>query len=300
MENGSANDFAGILNIDKPTGMTSHDVVNRVRRLSGQRRVGHAGTLDPLATGVLVICVGWATRLSEYLMVGTKCYRATARLGVTTDTYDSEGSVILEVDPGNVLLAGVNRALETFEGEIEQIPPMYSAVKQKGTPLYKLARRGEVVTRLPRSVQVYALSVVDWNPPDVVFEVTCSKGTYIRSLVHDVGEKLGCGAHLTALTRLSSGPFRLTEAFSLEELASAFEQRRARTLLYPVQKALEGFDVLTVGDETAGRIRHGQAVEGPLPEHASFGLALSSWGEPLAVLKYDGSTGRWQPNKVFG
>ena len=300
MGNGSADDFAGILNIDKPAGMTSHDVVNRVRRLSGQRRVGHAGTLDPLATGVLVICVGWATRLSEYLMGGTKRYRTTARLGVTTDTYDAEGSVVFEADPGDVSLARVNCALESFEGEIEQIPPMYSAVKHKGTPLYKLARRGEAVTRSARSVHIYELSVADWDPPDVALEVICSKGTYIRSLVHDLGEKLGCGAHLTALTRLSSGSFRVDEATSLEELAVAFEQGRARALLYPLKKALEGFAMLTVDDETAGRIRHGQAVEGPPPEHDTVALALSSFGKPLAVLKYDGSTGRWQPNKVFG
>ena len=292
--------LSGILNVNKPAQMTSHDVVDVVRRLSGQRRVGHAGTLDPMATGVLVICMGWATRLSEYLMEGTKRYRATLCLGATTDTYDAEGTVVTEAAYADVTRLQFDAVLLEHLGEIEQIPPMYSAIKRQGVPLYRLARGGESVSREARRVYIEELTVTEWSPPIVTVEVSCSKGTYIRSLVYDVGQKLGCGAHLTALVRVASGPFRLEETVSLTELAEAFAQGRAHTLSYPLTRVLEGFDLFTVDGEMTKRIHHGQAIEGlPAGQKTGLALAMLPSGEPLAVLEYHDDTGLWQPTKVF-
>jgi len=178
--------ISGILNLDKPAGMTSHDVVVHVRRLLGVRKVGHAGTLDPMATGVLLICLGQATRVAEYLMRSDKVYRAEIRLGVATDTHDAEGKVIktTQVTVGE---GEVREALASFVGQIEQVPPMYSALKRQGVPLYKLARRGIVVERKPRTVKIHQIKLLDWSPPLVTIEVTCSPGTYIRALARDLG-----------------------------------------------------------------------------------------------------------------
>lgn len=291
--------MSGILNVNKPAGVTSHDVVNFVRRLSGQRRVGHAGTLDPLATGVLVVCLGWTTRLSQYLMEGTKRYRAVLRLGAVTDTHDAEGTIVATVDDVDVTREDLSAALARFKGALEQVPPMYSAVKCGGTPLYKLARHGEVVERPKRSVYIYELVLEKWDMPFVTLSVLCSKGTYIRSLVHDLGQQLGCGAYLDSLTRLASGPFRLEETVSLEELARAFDEGRASSLFFPLGRALPQFDRLVVDDEAADGIRHGRPVEGQTPIHGDLSLAFSRSGEPLALLQYDDGRRRWQPIKVF-
>ncbi|MCD6519847.1 MAG: tRNA pseudouridine(55) synthase TruB, partial [Anaerolineae bacterium] len=179
---------SGILNIDKPKGLTSHDVVDRVRRLAKQRRVGHAGTLDPLATGVLILCLGGATRIVEYLSESPKAYRATIRFGLVTDTWDLEGKVIEEREWQGLSLAEIQQVLSQFQGTIEQVPPMYSALKHQGKPLYKLARQGITVARKPRRVEIYRLSILDWRPPELVLEVECSKGTYIRSLAYELGQ----------------------------------------------------------------------------------------------------------------
>ena len=202
----------GILNLNKPRGPTSHDVIDRIRALTGIRRVGHAGTLDPLATGVLLVCIGRATRVAEYLMDSHKIYRARVRLGIATDTYDAEGQVIPSVDsvdPIEISRAEVETALVRFRGTIEQVPPMYSALKHKGEPLHKLARRGVEVKREPRQVEIPCLALTEWKPPECTLEMTCSPGTYVRALAHDLGQALGCGAHLTGLVRLASGGFRL-------------------------------------------------------------------------------------------
>ena len=182
----------GILNLDKPRGPTSHDVVDRVRALTSVRRVGHAGTLDPMATGVLLVCIGRATRVTEYLMAGKKTYRARVRLGITTDTYDAEGRITASVDPVAVDRAQVEDALPRFRGEIAQVVPMYSAAKHKGTPLHRLARRGLDVEREPRPVEVFRLELTAWEPPECVLEVVCSPGTYVRALAHD-GRNDSCG-----------------------------------------------------------------------------------------------------------
>jgi tRNA pseudouridine55 synthase len=213
----------GIFNINKATGITSHDVVARVRRLIGQRRVGHAGTLDPLASGVLPVLVGQATRLAEYLSESGKAYRATVRFGVATTTYDAEGEVVRAAPEAALALRRerIEAALPGFLGEQEQVPPIYSAIKRDGQPLYALARAGRAVTPEPRRVRIEALRIVAWQPPDLVLDVECGKGTYIRSLAYDLGERLGPGAHLAALVRTRSGPFRLVESVTLERLAAA-------------------------------------------------------------------------------
>jgi tRNA pseudouridine55 synthase len=298
--------ISGILNMDKPAGMTSHDIVDRVRQLSGQRRVGHAGTLDPSATGVLVVCLGQATRVVEYLMASDKVYRAQIRLGVSTDTHDAEGQVTAtaEVD---VSEEEVRRALASFVGSIQQVPPMYSALKHQGVPLYKLARQGITVEREPRSVEIHNIELLKWNSSLVTIQVECSPGTYIRALARDLGHELGCGAYLQSLTRLASGHFTLDEAVSLDELAEAFAQENWQEFIYPTDEALLDFEPLVVDAQMEKRIRHGQQVQAlPLPPPQAEGewreelrRAYSPKGEFIAILRHDPQTGLWQPKKVF-
>ncbi len=292
--------ISGILNVDKPQGWTSHDVVAKVRRLSGQKRVGHAGTLDPLARGVLLVCLGQATRVSEYLMRGRKVYRAAVHLGLSTDTYDAEGQVTARAPEVNVTLPQLEEALSAFVGRIEQTPPMYSALKHQGTPLYKLARQGKTVRRKPRPVEIYDIKLLDWSSPVLTIEVACSPGTYIRSLAHDLGQRLGCGGHLASLTRLASGHFTLDEAVSLDTLSEAFAAGRWAGLIHPLDEALLDFEAITFDRQAERRIRLGQQVRGPTPSSpSSLCRAYSTEGELIALLQYDAQTGLWQPKKVF-
>ena len=202
----------GLLVIDKPMGITSHDVVQHVRRWAKQRRVGHLGTLDPLATGVLPLALGEATKLSRLLTLGRKVYRGEIMLGVETTTYDREGEVESEMHGPWPAPDALSKALEPFHGEIEQVPPPYSALKRGGEPAYKRARRGEEVVLEPRPVTIYRLEQLAYEPPRVGLEVECSSGTYLRSLAHDLGESLGTGGHLSELCRTRSGPFLLDQA----------------------------------------------------------------------------------------
>ena len=214
----------GILVIDKPAGVTSFDMVRQARRWCNTRRVGHAGTLDPMATGVLPIAVGQSTRLIEYFMAGDKIYQATMKLGAVTDTQDAEGSILEEKDWHSVDRAAVDAVVATFVGRIEQLPPMYSALKKDGKPLYQLARQGIEVERQPRPVQIDSLVIDDCHLPYVTFTVQCSKGTYVRTLCHDIGQRLGCGAHMTALRRLACGQFDLSMSHRPESLQLMAEQ----------------------------------------------------------------------------
>ncbi|MEA3409580.1 MAG: tRNA pseudouridine(55) synthase TruB, partial [Candidatus Eisenbacteria bacterium] len=210
-----------MLVVDKPRGLTSHDVVARVRRMTRTQKVGHAGTLDPAATGVLVVLVGKATRLAQFFVDLEKRYRGRVVLGVTTDTQDAEGRVESTADVSGVTQEQITEAFATFEGETEQIPPMVSALKRDGTPLYVLARRGEVVERAPRRITISELKVLSVEMPEVEFEMKCSKGTYVRTVAADVGERLGCGGHLGQLVRTAVGPFQVEDATALNELAGA-------------------------------------------------------------------------------
>jgi tRNA pseudouridine55 synthase len=211
----------GILNIDKPAGRTSYSVVAAVKRLAGERRVGHAGTLDPDATGVLPVCLGQATRIIEFFTDTTKTYRAVIELGIATDTYDASGKITQRSDPSKIDRAMFESALVSFRGAIRQTPPMYSAVKQRGQPLYKLARAGVTVERKPRPVTVHRLELIAWQPPSATLEIECSKGTYIRSLAHELGQTLGCGAHLKNLMRTRSGIFDVKNSVSQKPFAPA-------------------------------------------------------------------------------
>lgn len=290
--------LCGILNTNKPRGITSHDVVARVRKITRQRKVGHAGTLDPMATGVLLLCLGPATRVAEYLMASDKIYCTRIRLGIATDTYDAEGEIVSQVETDGVTRAQVERELSGLVGSLKQVPPMYSAIKYKGTPLYRLARRGQTVARQPRKVEIRALKLLEWAPPELEIEVHCSKGTYIRSLAHDLGQRLGCGAHVVSLTRIASGHFRIEQAVSLEDLGQAFAEGRATALLQPLDAALQAFPAVTVDQATAIRITFGQQVRLPKAPEARMCRAYAVDSRLLALLRYH-ADGLWQPHKVF-
>ncbi|MCX7819816.1 MAG: tRNA pseudouridine(55) synthase TruB [Kiritimatiellae bacterium] len=214
----TAADPDGVLLVNKPRGWTSHDVVAAVRRRFRLRKVGHGGTLDPMATGLLVLLIGRATRLAERFMSADKAYAGTFRLGVETDTEDADGRVIAERDPGGVTEAAVRAALARRTGDLWQTPPMISAIKHAGQPLYKLARRGTVIERRPRLIHIYEFSLVEFVPPRVRFYLRCTKGTYVRTLCADVGRELGCGAYLEELTRTQSGELTVEAAAPLDDI----------------------------------------------------------------------------------
>jgi len=298
---------SGILNVNKPSGPTSFQVVGMVRRRSGVRRVGHAGTLDPMAGGVLLVCLGQASRVSEYLMGLPKTYRATVRLGASTTTYDAEGDVVREGDYSGVTEGALREALDGFVGEIMQTPPAFSAVKVAGQPAYRLARRGEAVVLKPRPASVYRIDLLRFQPPDVEFEVECGKGTYVRSLAHDLGEKLGCGAHLSALTRTAVGPFRIEEAVTVDELERGFEDGSWQEHVLPMDYGLLYIPAITLHIEDEKDIRHGQAVTLdedrtetlPAIEDGILCRAYAEDGSLVGLIRYDGGTGMWRARKVF-
>jgi tRNA pseudouridine55 synthase len=244
----------GILLIDKPQGMTSHDVVRRVRRLLRTRRVGHTGTLDPLATGVLPIAVGEATRIVQFLMEGDKTYRAILKLGETTTTQDAEGEVLERRPVEGITAETVIAAARSFEGVIRQLPPMYSALKKDGVPLYRLARQGIEVERESRAVRIDRLQILDVDLPLITLEVDCSKGTYVRTLCHDLGLVLGTGAHLLALRRTRSGSFTEADCVTLEQLET---DGTATPPLLSVDEALRGMPALEVDAEATRRLADG-------------------------------------------
>lgn len=288
----------GILNIDKPSGWTSHDVVAWVRKALKQKRVGHSGTLDPLATGVLLVCVGQATRVAEYLMSGVKVYRAEALLGRTTDTYDADGEVVAVADVPALTGADLCAALDRFTGQIMQAPPAYSAIKQDGVPLHRRARRGEAVRPEPRPVQIHNIELLAWDSPHLTIEVTCDPGTYIRSLTHDLGQALGCGAVLTGLVRTRSGNFALEDAVTLDALAEALRTGTLARHLHPLAAALDDLTPIPAGPEAVQRLRTGQAIAGPETAN-SLGYARTPDGVVVAILRHDPTPGVWRPIKVF-
>ncbi|MCC7359216.1 MAG: tRNA pseudouridine(55) synthase TruB [Anaerolineales bacterium] len=291
----------GILLVDKPTGPTSHDLVAVVRRGARVKRVGHAGTLDPLATGLLVICVGAATRLSEYLASKDKRYTATLRLGQTTDTYDAQGAITSE-SAALPDQSAFSAALAQFRGAQQQTPPAYSAIKRGGQRAYDLARRGEVVALEPRAVHFYALEVTDWQPPLAVVEAHCSAGTYLRSLAHDLGQALGCGAHLAALRRTASGALRVDEAVPLAALQAAFAAGDWAKHLRPPDSAVPDWPAVRLSAAACTRVQQGQSVplDAPGPGlRAKFARAYNPAGEFFAVLRADPEAGVWRPDKVF-
>lgn len=285
----------GFLNVDKPLGLTSHDVVARIRRKTGLKRVGHAGTLDPLARGVLVVCLGGATRLSEYVMASTKRYQALIQLGAVTSTYDAEGEIIRQTDPSHISSDQVAACLSGLIGTIDQIPPMYSAVKRGGQKLYELARRGVTLELEARSVRIDALELVDWNPPQFTLNVVCSAGTYIRSLAYDIGERLGVGAFLAALTRTASGVFDLADAVALDVfLASSTWESY---LIDPV-RALSGWPVFQLEAAECIALQQGRPIAASSrTADTALSLGITPGGQLIAVLRR--AEGQWWPHKVF-
>ena len=296
----------GILNINKPTGMTSHDVVAKVRKLLKQRRVGHAGTLDPAASGVLPICVGQATRVAEYLSESGKAYQATIVFGTVTDTYDSEGAIIRTASTQDLTLPTIEAILPKFLGEQMQAPPRYSAIKLQGQPAYKRARAGEEVVMQARPITIYQLDIIDWQPsppPVLTLAIECSKGTYIRSLAYDLGEQAGCGAYLSGLVRTRSGPFPLSESITLEQLAEAATQGTIEQFLYPADKAIELYPALLLDEDSSERVKHGNAfeVEGQEDLAQEHGLVrvYDDKRRFVAIAEWDAERSMWQPTKVF-
>ncbi len=246
----------GVIIIDKPSGKTSFTVVENVKKILGARKVGHTGTLDPLATGVLPVCINEATKLAQFFVMDGKEYRATMLLGIETDTLDIDGKVTAKKEP-RVTKSDVENALNSFVGEIEQKPPSYSAVKFKGKPLYKWARRGNTVDPLPRTVDIHQIILENIDLPYVTFFVSCSKGTYIRSLCAEIGEKLGCGACLFALRRIRSGYFAEESAISFENINNQKKEEMLLKNLIPMVDALSCFPTIDVDQKLAGKLRNG-------------------------------------------
>jgi tRNA pseudouridine55 synthase len=287
----------GVLNVDKPQGYTSHDVVAKVRKLTRVRRVGHAGTLDPLATGVLLVCVGPATRVADYLQRGRKVYRTTFRLGSSTDTYDAEGRVLSSAPLPELDQTALDRALDAFRGEIQQTPPMYSAIKHKGRALYQLARAGIEVERKARTVTIDEIALEAWRPPDLTVRITCSPGTYVRSIGHDLGEALGCGAHVRALRRLASGTWLIEDAISLEDLLAAKENWP--NYLHGLRAALSMLPPLVLTAEQAYRFAQGQAISLDIGDAAPEVQVLGPGEKFLGIGRVHTDRSQVSPYKVF-
>ena len=254
-------DIHGIILLDKPVGYSSNQAVQKVRWLFQARKAGHTGSLDPFATGMLPICLGEASKTAGFMLDASKTYIAAAFLGKATATGDIEGQISREMKVPDLNDAQINAVLNEFLGEIEQIPPMYSALKHQGQPLYKLARAGQEVTRKARSVTIHSLELLNWAPPILEFRVHCSKGTYIRTLAEDIAEKLGSCAHLQSLRRLDVEPFREKDMITLEELLARAEAETLDDCLLPVDSGLTDWPSVTLDEVSANRFCHGNPVE---------------------------------------
>ncbi len=288
----------GFLNVNKPLDYTSHDIVARVRRryreLTGSKKVGHAGTLDPRATGVLILCLGSATRLSDYVMHTTKTYRAQITLGKVTDTYDAEGEFVEENDASHVNLADIEAILPQFAGNIQQIPPMYSAIKIDGKKLYDLAREGKTIKRKPRDVTISNLTIIEWVNPTVTLDVVCSSGTYIRSLAYDIGQALNVGAYLSGLERSASGNFDVSDSISLDTIMSddSWHEQiiRPHTVLQHLQSVILNDDQIT-------SVQQGKFIPRLSEQSEEFVFAFTPDQQLVAILTPRNNM--WKPHKVF-
>ncbi len=301
--------FNGFFVIDKPAGYSSHQVVAKVRRILNERRVGHTGTLDPMATGVLVVAVGFCTKLIPFLDEQKKVYHAQLVLGLTTDTQDLSGRVLSTQPATAVTQEMIRAALRYFTGELEQTPPMYSALKVQGEPLYKLARAGKEIPRQNRKITIFQLELAGNLQPVYGFQegpylrIECSRGTYIRTLCHELGAYLGCGGCMGDLVRLASGPFRLEKAARLEELQKAMERGEVNNLLLSPAEALAHLPPVTLDQQSATLVRHGGKIHLP-PENedpeGELVRGMTVDGRFFAILKYvGGEKPYWQPVRVF-
>ena len=303
----------GVLNVNKPAGPTSHDIVARIRQAARLKRVGHGGTLDPAASGVLLVCLGNATRIVEYLMDWRKSYRAGLVLGAETDTEDQTGRILREADCSHLTRETLEAVLPRFTGRISQVPPMVSALHQKGRRLYELARSGEIVERAPRSVEIYSLRLLSFEPgakAEAVLEVECSRGTYVRTLCADIGRALDCGAHMSSLVRLAVGRFRLEDAVSLETAEEKAAAGRLSDILHTIDEVLDEMPPVGVLEADVERVTNGVMIPADrLPRQTG---ELPTTGEPIRIHAPDGrllAIGRFRhlpsgetvlkPDKVF-
>lgn len=291
----------GILNVNKSEGKTSFAVIAWLRRLTGEKRIGHTGTLDPIATGVLPTCFGQGTRVIQFLTNSSKTYVAEIELGIATDTFDREGKVIQRGDPRAVTAAQIEEALAAFHGSIQQVPPIYSALKHHGRRYYELARAGIPIRPKPRQVEITSLELMSCELPLVTIKVECGKGTYIRSLAHDLGQHLGCCGHLRNLTRLRCGPFHIEDALALSQIKDAFQQGDWKGLFHSVDSPLLGWRAAIVDKTNELAIRNGRSL--PLGEHHSpsdeYCRAYTRDGHFVAVLRFISEKKLWHPEKVF-
>jgi tRNA pseudouridine55 synthase len=287
----------GLMIVDKPVGPTSHKIVSIVRKGTGVRKVGHAGTLDPRASGVLVLCLGPATRLSEFLSTSSKRYEAVISFGASTQTYDAEGPVVQKSE-AIPKLSELQAILPEFRGEIEQVPPPYSAIKIKGEKAYKLARSGKEVNLDPRRVTIHLLEILKYTPPDLVLDIECTAGTYIRSLAHDLGERISSGAHLANLRRTKAGPFTLDDAVPMPKLEVGFLTGKWERYLRPAADALPDLPIVEVGGKNLDLIRNGHRIPAGQDSEA-MARAIGPDGDLVAILEAVEGSQEWHPRKVF-
>ena len=280
----------GIILVDKPIGKTSHDMVYLVRRLTGIKKVGHTGTLDPDATGVLPVCIGKATKVCDMLTASDKRYTAELILGKTTDTQDASGNVLTESEV-NVTAESVHNIIEEFIGEIEQIPPMFSAIKKDGKKLYELARKGITIEREPRKVAIHSIDILDINLEmnSITIDVACSKGTYIRTLCEDIGNRLGCGAYMNTLRRTMSGGFDIKDCHTVENLREIAEDGKLEDALIPTDSVFEAYEKVVLDDFLAGKLKNGIKIrKSGLCEGNKYRV-YSKDGEFLSISEYNGA-----------
>jgi tRNA pseudouridine55 synthase len=292
----------GFLNVNKPEGRTSYSLVAWLKKLTREKQVGHTGTLDPLATGVLPICLGPATRLSHYLIDSDKVYIAQIQLGITTDTLDAEGQILERRDITAVTRESTENIVNIFQGTIEQTPPRYSALKSQGVRYYELARQGIPIQPKPRIVRIFEISMTEFNPPLVTIRVKCGKGTYIRSLAHDLGQKLGCGAFLRKLVRTQTGPFYIEQAYSMDKIEDVCNRGIIGEILYPMDTPLLHLSTITVNKDNESAVRHGRSImihDNPLLSMKGYCRAYTAEGALLALLRYNSLDDLWHPEKVF-
>lgn len=294
-------DLDGILLVDKPEGISSAKVVSRIKRAAGARKAGHAGTLDPFATGVLVCCLNRATRLARFFLGGEKRYRARMTLGVETDSQDATGTVVAACDPGKPDIAEIRAAVEAFRGKIRQQPPAFSALKHQGVPLYKLARKGTPIQKPPREVQIRSIEVISVDLPQIELDVTCSAGTYIRTLCADIGGRLGYGGHLKTLRRLKSSGFSIDEALTLERIEQEAQAGSLTERILPMASALRNMPAAVADPQVVEKISFGRPIavsELEAPARGAFKV-VDSGDRLVAILEAGNEPDRYTYCGVF-
>ena len=298
-----AQSINGIINVNKPPGITSMDVIRRIRQASGVRRVGHSGTLDPLASGVMVVALGVAARLLEYVTEFNKSYAAKIELGKSTDTYDGEGEILSSELKVMVSDSDVRSAIQTFKGTQSQIPPMHSAIKVNGIKLYDLARKGITIDRAPRLVNLYDAYISDFKSPELDLQITCSKGFYVRTFANDLGIQLGCGAYLKELVRTSVGKFNIEDSLSLDFIETNLQKNKSKILLQKLETVLDPIPKLRLDFDETKKVQNGISIPAVGNHTAAtdshIAMALTEKGKLIAVMRLNEEELIWKPEKVF-